>query len=202
MARKILGPPADENDEAVRWQDTVPPFFFPLTSTATWVQPLGQNNANCNTTAGRLVIWPLYLPERVVCDGMATNINTAAAGSSVHIAIYAHDQSTGDAGALIKATSALASTTTGAKTETFADVTLERGLYWIGYLALHQAKGTVVPSFSVMPNGTGSAPTFANGNDSYARTQTGLSSLPDPAAVTNNTPGAIRAVIWLRLRRP
>lgn len=169
-----------------------------FSATATWRAPRPQSNGNSGIPAdGSLMLWPLIIPRALTLTGLATRVAVAGTASTLRVCIY-NDDGSFFPSTLVKATSALASTSTGALGETFSSVSLPAGLYWIGALyngtttaALEAAAsgGNSAPmeDWSVMPHGTGALPSVNAGNDGSVAMQTGQSTAPSTFAGTLQT---------------
>lgn len=121
---------------------------------------------------------PVTLQRAAKVDKLSVNVTTAAASNSMRLGIYA-DNGEGYPGALVVDGGTASAATTGAKTVTFATVTLPPGTYWLAY---------------VLQGGTGAAvsglPLTAVDYPSVSEVNALTGRMPIPTAVTGALPAA------------
>ena len=189
--------------------DAVAPSF---SATPTWRAPWAQNNGSTGTQViGQLLLIPILIPTQLTLSGLAISIRSAGTASASYVCLYTDDGSFLPAD-LVVATSALDNTSTGVKAETFTDVPLEAGVYWIGTLstgttgpALEAAtqanNSTRMDEWLVMPHGTGSSPSINAGNDGQVALQNGHATPPatfaGSTATDKNSP---KVAMWVAMK--
>ena len=158
-------------------------------ATSTWRAPWAQGNGNTGAhVANQMILHPVIVPTTLTLTGLATAVKTAGTASTAEIVVY-NDNGSFMPGTLVKATSALSTTSTGTIGETFTGVTLTPGIYWVGtlshgttpaaYETAASATNTASPLiWATMPHGTGSLPTINTGNDGQVVTQSGQATPP------------------------
>lgn len=196
------------------------PSQVSFSATATWRIPRGQVNATAASVVSQtMYLWPICLPRPLLLDGLATFVTTAGTGGTptIQLCVYSDNESFLPS-TLLKATAAMAASTTGMKTETFTDVALPAGPLWIGYIGIgttspplcprasgpSQSTGSGIPEWMTMSLGTGAAPAGGPGNDPTVVTQASQATAPSTATVTVSTDSnapKYPIYIAMRLRR-
>lgn len=185
---------------------------LPYSTTATWRAPWAQFNGNTGThVANQMILHPVLVTTALTLTGLATSVKTAGTASTAELVVYADDGSFMP-GALVKATSALSTTSGGVIGETFAGVALAPGVYWVGtvshgttaaaYEAVAGASNTASPQmWATMPHGTGALPAINTGNDGQVAVQSGLASPPatfgGSLATDKNSP---KVAMWIAMK--
>lgn len=150
-----------------------------------YTNPRGGDATITIFAAGDMWAVPIWVPTVTTFNKLSTHVSTAAASSTLTLALYDSDSYDQPRTQLV-ATAALDSSTTGWKEATISQ-TLQPGLYWLGILALGGAPrvyGTLQPNAAV----TTGAGTLANPLSGYVAT--GSSALP---ATWTATAGGIGA---------
>ncbi|MGZ4530788.1 MAG: hypothetical protein ACXVXP_00380, partial [Mycobacteriaceae bacterium] len=89
-------------------------------------------------TANTMLMRPIRIQKGATVTGLAVNVTTAAASSSIRVGIYAHNATTGLPGSLIQeftSSTTLDSTATGSKTLAISQALTDATVYWIGIVA-------------------------------------------------------------------
>jgi len=133
---------------------------YKFTSGLWYSSPFAAAVSSSTPGQGDLRLYKVDFPAGTTVDGLGVNVATAgAAGSTTTIVIYG--DSSDYPGALQKATSAIASDTTGIKSETFTAEDVS-GTRWVGVLPLV----ATAPAYSAITSGmysvAGSTITSAN----------------------------------------
>lgn len=166
---------------------------YSFDSVPTWRPPRPLENSTIGSYVNQeMYLYPIIVPEDLTLTGLGFEVTTLQAGSSVFACVYA-DNGNFFPGALVKATAAISTATTGIKSESFAGVALPAGGYWVGVLTLSPGVLAMRMAYRgddhwhTMPQGTGATPTWSAGNEALVVRQQGIATPPSVAGGVSMT---------------